>query len=395
MVNIILHNFFFWFNILVVITLSTYLFITHKEYVVKEFSIQTIGTIIIIGLSTFLMFSIGTDIIQKEFLGGKVVQFVHDEAYTEEYDCSEERCSTSSNGTRTCRTIKKTCTKRVDDEYYLINSNNSKIDISSTSFKNAAREFNTSTKKVHRQGQTTLSKSLNEGEQIISVPNIFIATAEIHRYSNYLIASEYTIQKSKLHQETIDKYKDFLVNYPELQENRWGEIHVNRILEHNSSISQNTLNEYQKELELLAYKYGKEKQVNPFIYIAKTNDMLFKDALEAYYKKGNKNDSILILGIDDSNKIVWSDSINWSKDKTFEVSMKKDFIDLNINDVKNVISKYDNNLNNNWKRLSMEEEYGYLKEEITIEWYYQLLIIVINSIFNFFVFRYFLTNKNF
>ena len=145
----------------------------------------------------------------------------------------------------------------------------------------------------------------------------------------------------------------------------------------------------------MAYKYGKEKQVNPFLYIAKTNDMLFKDALEAYYKKGNKNDSILILGIDDSNKIVWSDSINWSKDKTFEVSMKKDFIDLNINDVKNVISKYDNNLNNNWKRLSMEEEYGYLKEEITIEWYYQLLIIVINSIFNFFVFRYFLTNKNF
>lgn len=390
MFNLIVYNFFFWFNILVVIGIGIYLVLTNKEYIYRELAIQLLATIIIVSGATFLSFKFGSDIFQQEFWGGKIERFVHDEAYTREYDCSYESCTTSSNGAQSCRTISKTCTERVPDSYHILNSNNLEVSIDKSRFNKAKSQFGSKKENVSHYDQTYFSKASGEGERFISIPNMFIATAETHLYINYLTGSKFTIQKKDLQKDTIEKYKSLLVPYPELKRNEWATIHVDRVLENNSSIAENLKKQYQKELEILAYKYGKAKQINPLIYIVKTNDRLFKDALEAFYKKGQKNDSIFILGIDDNGTVQWSDSINWSKNKAYEVTFKNEFYDLNIKDVEKIVSKYDDNIKNNWQRLSMEEEFGYLKEEVEIDWRFQLLIILFNSIANGLIFMIFL-----
>jgi hypothetical protein len=63
---------------------------------------------------------------------------------------------------------------------------------------------------------------------------------------------------------------------------------------------------------------------------------------------------------------------------------------LKLSEVEKIVSKYEEAIEKYWKRLSMEETYGYLKMEIDIPWYYQLLIVLFNLIGNFYIFRLYL-----
>lgn len=136
----------------------------------------------------------------------------------------------------------------------------------------------------------------------------------------------------------------------------------------------------------MAANLGKKYQVNPLIYITKENRD-FKHILESYWNNGKKNDVILILGINDNYDILWSDVICYSKNNDIYVDATKYFTDkkLNLKDNQKIIfDNFKKLIINDYKRKPMKE-FSYLKENITLDWYWQLIIIILNILISSFI----------
>lgn len=388
LVPIIFENFMFWFNFIIIIAITIYIFFTNRsEYVPKEFAIQIFGTFLLLVISYLVIFTTTTDLLQSEFWGGKVTKAVYEEKWTEEYNCDETVCTGSGKNER-CRTVHKTCYTYHPDEFYIISSNNTKLNMNETNWKTYQKEFGASETKVHRSGQTTTSKLLGEGDIWNCYPNIEIPVAEVHDYINYIVASKMTIRKSFKSELTEDDKKG-LFNYPQLESNKYGRIALNRII---GNVDQKIKNELQLGLDKISIKYAKDKQVNVFLYVLNNKDRSFIPKIESNLKF-NKNDAILLLNVVD-DKISWSDSINFLSGEEFSVSSKNGFDNLELNNTKEILTKYEDLIKNDWKRVSMKN-FEYLKGDVDIDVKWQLLVILINSLFNFFVFKYFLRNRKF
>jgi len=378
MFELLLNNFFLWANILIVVIFTLYQLINNKQISLKEFFIQIVVTIVSLSIIMFLIIKFGMNISQKEILNTTVDKFVYEEPWTEEYDCSEEVCSTDSSGNKSCHTVTKTCYTRHDSLFYIVDTDRDHINISRSAYKNAVKDFGSYEKKMNRYSQEFYSKQKGEGDIWYSIPDIVIPVAKYHRYLNYILGSEETIQKYK------GEKKYNVLPYPKIHNGRYGTIEVNRVIGYSNF-------ELEKQMDLLNADLGKIKQINAFLYVTdKPRD--FKDSLVIAWKGGNKNDSILILGVDKKGNVIWSDSINWSDNEKYGIMLEKSFNGLNINDNK-IVNTYKDIILKYWKRLSMEEKYGYLKTEIEIPWYYQVLIILFNLTLNFFLYRYFLKNN--
>ena len=377
MFELLLNNFFLWANIVLVAVFMLYQVINNKKYSIKEFFIQIGVTVIGLIAVMSLIYFLGTNIYRTEFLSSKVKIFKYEEPWTEKYDCSEEKCITDSKGKRSCHTVKKTCTTRHYEDYYIVDNFNSEIKISEAAFINARTDFGAIEQHVNRSSQTSISRLRGEGDIWISYPSKIISVTKKHKYINYLMGSKETIQKRN------GNIKYSVLSYPKLLTNRYGPIKINRLIGYSNK-------KLEKELDLLATEVGFKKQINPMIYVTdKGRD--FKESLEIAWSKANKNDSVLILGIK-NKKIVWSDSLNWSENERFGLELERDFIGLSIDNSKDIIGRYKSIINKYWKRKSMEETYGYLKTEIEIPWYLQGLFVLLNIVGNFFLHRYFLKN---
>jgi len=379
-IEILLNNFFIWINFLIIIFYNLFLYLKNKEYSLKEFLLQIVFTFIFLNIVVYAAYYFGTNLYQKEYLNGKVNQFVYEEPWTEDYDCSYEECTTDSKGKKTCRTIQKTCQTRHSEEYYLLSSLNSRQNISKYNFRKSEIEFGSHREEVYRSSQNAYSKMKGEGDIYRVYPTKFIPVSEKHEYKNYILGSNETIYK---------KQKDItlkVLNYPNLYRDSYGNLIIDRVQNYNDKNLENKMN-------YLAYKYGKSKQINPMIYIVRNASKDYIYAIENIWNGGNKNDSIIILNIDNNGTITWSDSINWSKDSNFKIKAKKFFKGLNINETDKIVNLYENLINKYWSRLSMEKEYGYLKNDLDIDWYIQLFIIIINLLGNIALSRYFLNNK--
>ena len=144
-----------------------------------------------------------------------------------------------------------------------------------------------------------------------------------------------------------------------------------------------------KDLNRVATKLGKKKQVNPILYIT-NEDKWVVPYLKAYWSGGKKNDATLIVGMNQNNKIIWSDSIAYSKNTDFGYYSKILFNDIykdgnGTRDINN--SELGHILVSNFRRLIEEHyerkpmsEFEYLKHNISISFGWQLLVFCINMV---------------
>jgi len=387
MFDIIISNFGFWINFLIPVAVAIFLLISHKEFVTKEFFMQFGITIIYTLTMFFLLFSFSTDLVDREYWNGKVSKFVWEEEWTEEVTYYEEVC-TGSGEKRSCHTVTKTRNEYHPNYYYIKTSNGERISISSSEWRTASREFGKKKNFLYRMNQV----SYGDGNEFISTPNIVIPTSVSHSYNNYVVASKLNVLNENVSKKELDilVLNKLLPEPPKLYEGEYGETKLNRIIDMTNSFDTSKM---LKELDLFSAKYGKEKQVNPIIVIT-NQGREFKRNLAAYWKNAEKNEAVLLLGVNGS-KIVWSDVITWTKEMRFVEILKSSFKDLDLKkDSDKVLNIFTKNIIKEYVRQPMED-FAYLKENITLKWYWQLFIILGNLVLSFFSLRYFLTNRNF
>jgi hypothetical protein len=371
MLEFLLSNFVLWTNFVIVLSIAVYMLVTDKRYVLEEFKSQMSFTAVVLFGAFGAFYYYGTDVYQKEIWGSKVNEFVYEEPWSEKATCSYSDCDDDG-----CVTRYRECIKHHKSKYYILSSTNTQIPISKENFKTAAKEFGNKEFKQSRVNQTTLSSLKGEGDIWKAYPNRVIPSAEKHSYKNYLLGSKSTIQIA--HEDS----KVEVEPYPDLIEGIYGPIEIDRVVGA-------SLPELEEKLNWSALKYGSSKEINPLIYVTTKPDASFKHELERAWRRGHKNDSILILGVI-GDEITWSDSIHWSENERYGVELERSFKGLKLSEVEKIVSKYEEAIEKYWKRLSMEETYGYLKMEIDIPWYYQLLIVLFNLIGNFYIFRLYL-----
>lgn len=387
--DIIMANAGFWLNFSIPVAIALYLAFTHKEYIWKEFGIQVGVTFVYVTVAFFALFSTTTDLMDTEYWGGKATKFEYYEEWKEEVTYQESySCGTSKNP-KTCYRTKT----RIDYHspyWQLKTSNGETLSISRSEYKNASREFGHTEKSLFRSGQV----SFGDGDMYYSIPNKLIPTAVAHTFENLVVAAKETVLVQQATPETIEMFKKagHLKDYPTQYDDKYGAHKLNRIIDTTGVADKLTM---RKTLDVISYQYGRSKQVNPIIYIVDADvvDRTFRGVLEAYWNKGKKNDAILILGIDTSNgKVEWSDAIAWTNNTDFLVDCTNKFKDTNVKtEAKKVVARFGSVIGGGYIRKPMEE-FAFLKENITLAWYWQLFILLGNIGLSGFVMWKMLTN---
>lgn len=384
MIDIILANYGLWFNILLLIGIGAYLMITQTgKYIFREFALQiAISALILFGTFS-LFFYTTTDLMDTEQWNGKVERFEYYEEWRELVHYTEQRCSGGKH--RTCHTVQKT---RIDYHapYYQLHTNlGETVSIDRKNFLLAQSNFGSDEVDMYRSGQV----SFGDGDKYVSYPSVVIPTSVSHQYENYVVAAKDNILNKKVSEKQMEMYKskNLILAYPKTSASAYGDIAFDRVV--SNVISQDLEKKFQTQLDQLATAYGSSKQVNPMIYITRADQKLFY-AIQQDWKLGKNNDAVLVLGVDASNKIVWSNCLAWSKNKMFNTICKREFVGKKLDDPF-LIPSFGANIKENYQRKTMKE-FEYLKENITIDWKWQFLIFALNAVASFFTFRFFLQN---
>lgn len=391
MVSIILANFGFWINCLIPIVLGLYLLYTKNEYILKEFGIQLGATLLYVSVIYSFLFYYTTDLQDKEYHNGRVTSFEYYEEWTEEITYTEDECSGSGEN-ETCTSVTKT-SEDYHAPYWVYNTSNSEEqDIEKQDYTNASSRFGSSKVEISRSDKV----SHNDGDKYVVYPTQIIPTSVEHLYTNYVTAAKNNVIHTKVPKEEITQLENSgkLVKYPEIYLGEYGESKLNRVINTTNAVP-GALNIHdsitREKLNLISSKIGSYKQVNPIIYIT-DEDSSFKYALEQYWNKAKKNDVVLILGINKSSGVIeWSDCIAWTNNTDFEVDCKNKFQGLKVNDP-SVLNIFEDLIQREYIRKPMKE-FEYLKENITLEWYYQLLIILGNIALTFGISLYTMKNN--
>ena len=136
--------------------------------------------------------------------------------------------------------------------------------------------------------------------------------ASEHNYENKVQASTSIFNYPKVSDKDTAKYK--LYNYPDVKGD-----YVNSILApKNIKITQDE----QKRFNYINGMLGLTKKVKVWIclFTYETDRAGFMQ--EAYWKRGNKNEFVICIGIDKNKNINWTHIFGWSKKKTIDIETR-------------------------------------------------------------------------
>ncbi len=372
MIDILLNNYLLIINITIPFGIGLFLFLTNREYSLKEFGIQISITTFILVLMFFIGYRV-SDVYTKSYKTTDVKKFIFEEqwtervTYTESYPCGKSTC------TRT-----KTRNDYHPDRFYIV-SEFGTSSIKEQDYKKSSREFG----EVKTSSSHFNQVSWGDGRTFESVPTKLISHSDYESSVNYIYASKTNIIKSGEFKDLEKQYKNELKSYPELfsDKTQYGNVNFNRVVNSNL-INKEKANKLQTELEKLSINFPG----NPIIYLTSSGSREFAYVVKGFYADANFNDAMLVVGTDGS-KILWIEPVSISSSAEFKVystNLTESFDDL--------IPKFSEVLKTHWKKPNLDE-YKYLANSIDLPLWYESLIVLLNIVCSFIAFRYMLKYK--
>lgn len=122
--------------------------------------------------------------------------------------------------------------------------------------------------------------------------------------------------------------------------------------------------EAERKLSLANAKLGRMKQVRMWILIFKdqSSDVAYQQ--EAYWKRGNKNEFVLTIGIDAKNNIQWAVPFSWTEVESLKISARN-FVEENKGEQLDLVAVVDwlkDNVAKTWVRKQFKD-FSYLTVE--------------------------------
>lgn len=181
--------------------------------------------------------------------------------------------------------------------------------------------------------------------------------AREHSYTNYVQA----VPQSLFHDDSTvaQDFAGKIPSYPRVH----SFYKINRVLQ--VGVSNTHAREINSRLNQALITLGRSKQANIVVILTDIKDPTYRFAVENAWLGGEKNDVIVIIGLDGDN-IVWSDTITWALNdgnELFNVTMRDGVKNLGTMDPDTFVPFVTSTISKLYDRPEMKD-YEYLEDEI-------------------------------
>lgn len=345
----------FWFMVLLTVGLTLLVQYLSKNFNILEVFIQLAICLIVYTISLNITISNLTGLKDTEILSGYITSAEYQEPWTERV--RHVYYTYSKVGKTTISTPHYYYTNDYrGPKWYKESSFGDTVGISQLEYDMYVKSFNnckvTSTSHINQvsvgDGKTwsTYFNDLN----VSKIPNNIFPYYRYHNYENLIKASN-----------SLLKVKKQLKNYP----TQTYPIAERNVLSDTKIVSAAAISRYNDLLSKFNAKYGSIKEMRAVIYFTdKPQDFIY--SVKAAWTMGKKNDIDMIIGLDSSGNVVWSEVITYTKKEIFKTKLKSFILyDFKLKDVDSNINTITDIIIDKYKRTSMEE-YKYLINDINV-----------------------------
>jgi len=198
--------------------------------------------------------------------------------------------------------------------------------------------------------------------------------SETHSYKNYVKGSPDTLFR---HQGLTERFKNALPGYPKQV---YDYYKLDRFVTPGFSVTD--AHEWNLDLMQLNADLGSKYQVNAVVVVTKNQPDDYFYALEQQWIGGKKNDVVLVIDVDDTNKINWVNVLGWTDNKIFQVELRDDVERVGVLKRDLILGALNNNIRLNFIRKPMKDfEYlsGLIKPT-TGQWIFAMVFGLILSV---------------
>lgn len=202
-------------------------------------------------------------------------------------------------------------------------------------------------------------------------------TSTKHSYTNYIKASPGTLFR---HQGLSEKYATTIPAYPQ---DVYDYYRLNRLVLVGMSLPDSGATPlWNDDLSRINAELGHSKQANMIVVLVQNKPADWYYALEETWIGGKKNDTILVISVDNQMKPQWATVMAWSTNELFKIKLRDDIMDEPVIDRHAVITALETNVSKYFVRKHMKD-FEYLNSQITpstTEWVVTLILALLVSI---------------
>lgn len=289
-----------------------------------------------------------------EIWNGYVVSKDRDHGhYLRSYSCN---CRQSCSGSGSNRSCYETCDTCYEDRYTVTWSANTTV--GGITFSHLDR----SSRSVYNEPDPASYTRCVVGEPA-SLPK---------RYTNYVQA----VPQSLFHDASkiAQQYAGQIPAYPRV----YDFYRINRVLTVGTKVPNDIVNQINNDLNVALKTLGASKQVNIVVVLTEIDDSSYRYAIENAWLGGEKNDVIVILGLN-GTEITWADTFTWALNKgneLFQVKLRDSLNELGHLDPGTLTPAIVEHIKKHYDRPSMKD-FKYLEEDINPPTWVIILAIIL------------------
>lgn len=300
----------------------------------------------------FIYYYVDEEVSQSdtEYLGDYITKIRHEDDWDEwvKKTCSRRvPAGRNSNGGVRYMTKYYDCSYRSyhPDSYYMYPNNSSRISISKSEFNRLKIAWKTPERFVDmKRRYFKIDGDAHEFDWNKNPIHSRTVTFT-NLYDNPILGSKTTIYRNiKISDSDIKEYE--LVDYPDIkgydQENILGRHWVPDYV--------------RKKWKFINGFYGKSHQIRTYIIFYKNKTSEAADKQISYWKGGNKNELIIMMGIDEKTKLQWVKVHSWSDNPEFETRLDTHISSYigRVVDMNELYNFYIDNVNS-WNRKEFKD----------------------------------------
>ena len=196
-----------------------------------------------------------------------------------------------------------------------------------------------------------------------------------HSYTNYVQAVPQSLFHDDSKTAAQAQYAGKVPSYPRVH----SFYKYNRVINVDSTVSADVIRDLDAQLDDTLKQLGHSKQVNIIVIMTEIDDPTYRYAIENAWLGGEKNDVIVMLGLD-GNIIKWADVMTWalnSGNELFHVTLRDSLLALGTVDATEIATTITTTISSKYDRPHMKD-YEYLAKEVTPANWVIILAIVLS-----------------
>lgn len=336
-------------------------FLLYKKKVTPiEIGLNILITCVIVVISFFIFKKITTS--DVEYNGHIIVEA----RFYEEWETYVNKtCTKTKRSGKHTRTVHYDCSycDHHPERYELVDDSGNTFSISEEEYQ----------KVVKRWGKTPIFKDLNrninhnfmcgkDGDMYYVTWNGDVKTSMIsttkHSYDNILQYGNSAFDFERIDSDEAEKMG--LYEYPEVDN-----YYQPTVLGLEKTTIKNK-NYFRQKIDYFNGFYGKKYNNRVFVLIFPDGKKSLANKQEKYWFGGNRNEVVICIGVDKTNKIKWVKPFSWVKDKTLIPYLRNDIMELG--DLDKCDGLYDILVKDNGKYFKwrdFDKDFSYLKYKVT------------------------------